>query len=132
MTMPNWYGEQKRKIEIVSGKCVWYQVGKEAVPMRWVIMRDPLGKFETQAVFSTKTEASPKQIVEWFIKRWQVEVTFEESRRHLGIETRASMVGQSERANNAVFVWTIFTNYDDGTRAIQWAGFNLARRFGNR
>jgi hypothetical protein len=25
--------------------------------------------------------------VEWFIKRWQVEVTFEESRRHLGIET---------------------------------------------
>ena len=25
--------------------------------------------------------------MEWFIKRWQVEVTFEESRRHLGIET---------------------------------------------
>jgi len=26
--------------------------------------------------------------VEWFIRRWQVEVTFEESRRHLGIETQ--------------------------------------------
>ena len=25
--------------------------------------------------------------VEWFIKRWQLEVTFEETRRHLGIET---------------------------------------------
>ena len=60
---------------------------KEAVPIRWVIIRDPLGKFATQAVFSTRTEASPKRIVEWFIKRWQLEVTFEESRRHLGIET---------------------------------------------
>jgi len=84
----NWYGEPDRKIEIVSGKCVWYHASKEAVPVRWVIIRDPRGKFETQAVFSTRTEASAKQIIEWFIKRWQVEVTFEESRRHLGIETQ--------------------------------------------
>ena len=87
LTLKHWYGETNRRIEIVSGKCVWYHVGKEAVPIRWVIIRDPLGKFETQAVFSTRTEASPKRIVEWFIKRWQLEVTFEESRRHLGIET---------------------------------------------
>ncbi len=66
---------------MVSGKCVWYQVGKEAVPIRWVIIRDPHDKFETQAIFSTRTEARPKQIVEWFIQRWQVEVTFEESRK---------------------------------------------------
>ncbi len=88
VTIKNWYGEKKRKIEITSGKCVWYHVGKEVVPMRWVIIRDPLKKFETQALLGTKTEASPKQIIEWFIKRWQVEVTFEESRRHLGIETQ--------------------------------------------
>jgi hypothetical protein len=88
ITIENWYGEKNRKIEIVSGKCVWYHVGKEAVPIRWVIIRDPQGKFETQAVFSTRTEATPKKIVEWFVKRWQVEVTFEESRRHLGIETQ--------------------------------------------
>lgn len=88
VTIGNWYGEKKRKIEMVSGKCVWYHVGKEAVPIRWVIIRDPLAKFETQAVFSTRTVASAKRIVEWFIKRWQVEVTFEESRRHLGIETQ--------------------------------------------
>ena len=73
---------------MVSGKCVWYHVGKEAVPIRWVIIRDPLARFETQAIFSTRTEVSPKRVVEWFIKRWQVEVTFEESRRHLGIETQ--------------------------------------------
>jgi hypothetical protein len=82
-----WYGQENREIEIVSGKCVWYHVGKQAVPIRWVIIRDPSGKFETQALLCTNREAVPRQIVEWFIKRWQVEVTFEETRRHLGIET---------------------------------------------
>jgi len=53
-----------------------------------VIIRDPFGKFETQALLCSRTEAAPKKIVEWFIKRWQVEVTFEETRRHLGIETQ--------------------------------------------
>ena len=71
----------------MSGKCVWYHVGKQAVPIRWVIVRDPSAKFATQVLLCTKTEAAPKKIVEWFIKRWQVEVTFEESRRQLGIET---------------------------------------------
>jgi hypothetical protein len=97
VTMKNWYGEPHRKIEMVSGKCVWYQVGKEAVPIRWVIIRDPFSKFATQALLCTKTAASPKQIVDWFIKRWQVEVTFEESRRHLGIETNRQW---SEKAIN--------------------------------
>jgi len=87
VSIGNWYGEKNRKIEVVSGKCVWYHTGKEEVPIRWVVIRDPHSKFETQAIFSTRTEASPKKIVEWFSKRWQVEVTFEESRRHLGIET---------------------------------------------
>jgi len=88
LRMKNWYGERNRQVEIVSGKCVWYHASKQAVPIRWVIVRDPLKKFETQAIFSTRTTAAPKQIVEWFIKRWQVEVTFEESRRHLGLETQ--------------------------------------------
>ena len=88
LRIKNWYGERNRSIEIVSGKCVWYHASKQAVPIRWVIVRDPLGKFETQAVFSTRPTATPKQIIEWFVKRWQVEVTFEESRRHLGIETQ--------------------------------------------
>lgn len=82
-----WYGEENREIEIVSGKCVWYHVGKEVVPIRWVIIRDPRQKFETQALLCTNRKAVPRKIVEWFIKRWQVEVTFEETRRHLGIET---------------------------------------------
>ena len=82
----NWYGVEK-EIEITSGRCVWFHVGKEAVPIRWVIVRDPAEEFDTQAVLCTNQNAAPQQIVEWFVRRWQVEVTFEESRRHLGIET---------------------------------------------
>ena len=82
----NWYGVEK-EIEICSETCVWFHIGKEAVPIRWVIVRDPVERFETQAVLCTNQAAEPRQIVEWFIRRWQVEVTFEESRRHLGIET---------------------------------------------
>lgn len=83
----HWYGTENREIEIVSGKCVWYHTGKEAVPIRWVIIRDPHQKFETQSLLCTNREATPRRIIEWFIKRWQVEVTFEETRRHLGMET---------------------------------------------
>ena len=87
LTVSNWYGEGEREIEIVSGTCVWYHVGKEVVPIRWVLIRDPQEEFETQALLSTKTDAMPDQIISWFLKRWQVEVTFEEARRHLGVET---------------------------------------------
>jgi hypothetical protein len=83
-----WYGGGTREVELASGTAVWYHNGLPAVPIRWVLIRDPLGKFEAQALLCTDLEAIPEQIVAWFVLRWQVEVTFEESRRHLGIETQ--------------------------------------------
>jgi hypothetical protein len=58
------------------------------VSIRWVLICDPDGKFESQALLSTDPDADPVQIVEWFVQRWQLEVTFEEARAHLGIETQ--------------------------------------------
>jgi len=37
---------------------------------------------------STDLEAAPLDILKWFVRRWSVEVTFEEVRRHLGVETQ--------------------------------------------
>ena len=88
LSVQGWYGEGARAIELVSGTCVWYHTGLPAVPIRWVLVRDPLGKFETQALLSTRLEAEPQQILEWFVLRWTVEVTFEETRAHLGVETQ--------------------------------------------
>lgn len=88
VSIKDWYGSREREVEIASQTCVWYHAGKEAVPIRWVLIRDPAGKFETQALLCTNLAAESRQIMQWFIKRWQVEVTFAESRRHLGIETQ--------------------------------------------
>lgn len=53
-----------------------------------MLVKDPAGKFETQALLSTNVESSAQSIVEWFVMRWQLEVTFEEARAHLGVETQ--------------------------------------------
>ena len=33
-------------------------------------------------------DADPVQILKWFVRRWQLEVTFHEVRDHLGVETQ--------------------------------------------
>jgi hypothetical protein len=88
VTVHDWYGAPQRVVEVVTGTCVWYHAGMPAVPIRWVLIRDPQEKFETQALLSTKLAATPQQILEWFVRRWQMEGTFEEARAHLGMETQ--------------------------------------------
>ena len=86
--LPRCYQRRYRALEVTSGTAVWYHTGKPVVPIRWVVVRDPEGRFEPQAFLSTKLGAAPAQIVEWFAQRWQVEVTFAETRAHLGVETQ--------------------------------------------
>src|SRR5512144_124694 len=88
LTLSRWYSQTERTVEICSGTAVWYHTGKPGVPIRWVLVRDPRGKFEPQALLCTHLEAVPEVIVAWFAQRWQVEVTFEEARAHLGVETQ--------------------------------------------
>jgi hypothetical protein len=49
-TIANWYGERERGVEIASETAVWYSTGLFAVPLRWVLVRDPRKKFKTQAL----------------------------------------------------------------------------------
>ena len=83
-----WYGGAERAVDLASGTALWYTPGEDPLPVRWVLVRDPLGKLETQAFFATDQGATPVQIVEWFVLRWSEEVTFEEAREHLGLETQ--------------------------------------------
>jgi DDE superfamily endonuclease len=88
ITVPDWYGTGARGVEIVSDSAVWYHTGLPPVPLRWVLIRDPHGQFDTQALLCTDRDIAPEQILTWFVRRWQLEVTFEEVRRHLGMETQ--------------------------------------------
>ena len=56
--------------------------------MRWVLVVDPDGRLPTQACFTTDLTMAPARVVELFVWRWSLEVTFEEVRRHLGVETQ--------------------------------------------
>ena len=86
--MINWYDGTQRIVEFASDTAVWYHSRKAPVPIRWVLIRDPLDEFEPQALLCTDLDVEPGQIIQWFVLRWQLEVTFQEVRAHLGVETQ--------------------------------------------
>jgi hypothetical protein len=90
-----WYNGTTREVLSFSGASLWYTPGKPPVLIRWVVVRDPAGEFEDTPLLCTDLSATAIQIIEWFVPRWNIEVTFEELRAHLGVETQRQW---SERA----------------------------------
>lgn len=88
LTVARWYGQGERQIEVASRTAVWYHSGLPPVPVRWVLLRDPQGRFETQGLLCTDVTAEPAQVIAWFMQRWQMESTFQQVRTHLGVETQ--------------------------------------------
>ncbi len=86
--LPDWYGEGRREVEFASATAIWFHNGLPPLPIRWVLIRDPKGKFKTQALLCTDLNEKPEQILKWFVMRWRLEVTFHEVRDHLGVETQ--------------------------------------------
>jgi hypothetical protein len=86
VTIAQWYHEPERAVAVGSATAVWYHTGMPPVPLRWVLIRDPQNQFRPQALLSTDLTLSPTQSVTAFVHRWQVEVTFQEGRAHLGVE----------------------------------------------
>lgn len=83
-----WYGRTRKAVEIASFTAVWYKGGKPPVTGRFVLVRDPDGKLEPRAFLCTDSSLRPARILSYFVRRWQMEVTFAEVRRHLGVETQ--------------------------------------------
>jgi len=104
MTVAHWYGAGARTVEVASATAVWYHSGLPPVPLRWVLIRDPQGKFATQALLCTDLAVTPAQILTWFVQRWQLEVTFEEARRHLGLETQRQWSAAAIRRTTPVLL----------------------------
>lgn len=82
-----WYGGGNRKVSVVSRKGCWYRAGEGLVPVRWVHVRDLTGTHRDEYFFSTDPSMTPREIIEYFTQRWSIEVTFEEMRSCLGLET---------------------------------------------
>jgi DDE superfamily endonuclease len=88
LIVDQWYGEGPREVEVATDTAVWYHTGKPPVAIRWILIRDPHERFKPQALLSTNLDYTPEQILLWFVRRWTMEVTFEEARAHLGMETQ--------------------------------------------
>jgi hypothetical protein len=87
-TVALWYGRTNRSVELATGTAVWYHSGLPPVPIRWLLVRDPLGELQPQAFLCTDLNAAALDILQWFVSRWQLEVTFQDARAHLGVETQ--------------------------------------------
>jgi hypothetical protein len=88
VTFSEWYGNLNKQMLISSGVSIWRKSNTELVKVKWVLLKDPEGKLEPVLLACTQTEASLQDIVGFFVRRWRVEVTFAEVRRHLGVETQ--------------------------------------------
>jgi DDE superfamily endonuclease len=87
LTLP-WYDHQPRELDIATGTAFWFHYGLPGVPIRYVLIRDVVGKFDPQALLSTDLTLTPEQILAFFMRRWQMEPTFRHVREHLGVETQ--------------------------------------------
>jgi hypothetical protein len=87
-----WYNQTQRWVHVATGKAIWYTGGKPAVPIRWVLVRDAqpdaATTFAPMALLCTEDTCTAKQIITWYVLRWQTEVTLHETRTHLGVETQ--------------------------------------------
>jgi DDE superfamily endonuclease len=91
----DWYRGQRKKLWLFSRTALWYTPRLPPVAIRYVMVADPAGKLRMEAFFCTDLEATPVQILEWVVMRWSVEVTFEEARAHLGLETQRQWSDQA-------------------------------------
>src|SRR6266850_8412359 len=91
----DWYGGRRKQLWVFSRTALWHTRGLPPVDIRFVLVGDPEGKLRMEAFFCTDLQATPVQILEWVVMRWSVEVTFEESRAHLGVETQRQWSDQA-------------------------------------
>lgn len=84
-----WYGGSRQRVKFVTATGLWYDKQASAVtPIRWVaVLGDERAGRETAYFFSSDPEWDAERIIEHYAARWNIEVTFEEARAHLGLET---------------------------------------------
>jgi hypothetical protein len=84
----SWYGGGRKTLQILSRVGLWHARGLDPVAIRYLVVRDPEGEVRDAAYFCTDVGETPRQILGWVVQRWSMEVTFEEVRMHLGVETQ--------------------------------------------
>ncbi len=83
-----WYGGQHKAMLVFTRVGLWHRKGQDPVAIRYVLARDPEGRQSDAAYLCTDVRFAPETILKYVVQRWSVEVTFEEARAYLGLETQ--------------------------------------------
>jgi hypothetical protein len=83
-----WYGHHNQEMLLTSGTAIWDSNKGYRVPLKWVLLKDPQHKLDPVLLASSNLNIEAADMVRFFVRRWRVEVTFAEVRRHLGVETQ--------------------------------------------
>jgi hypothetical protein len=84
----DWYGGRRKPVQVFSRAGLWHRRGCDPVAIRYVLARDPEGVQSDAAYFCTDERYGPEEVLKYVVQRWSLEVTFEEARAHLGLETQ--------------------------------------------
>lgn len=82
------YDGKKKKVKYLTNTAMWGADGFFPIPIRWVLVQDPTGEMNPLPLMSTDVTLTAIKIIELYVDRWGLEVTFEEVRELLGVETQ--------------------------------------------
>lgn len=90
-----WYGGDGKILDYRTGISLWHTPGHLPVVLHWVLVRleetnqrTGKGRVRGAVFFCSDTTQTPEAILACYVLRWNIEVTFEEVRAHLGLETQ--------------------------------------------
>jgi hypothetical protein len=82
------YGQKTKRLKYITSVSLWGCDGFLPIPIRWVLVVDVERELDPMPLMCTDLTISVQQIITYYFKRWNIEVTFEEVREHLGVETQ--------------------------------------------
>jgi hypothetical protein len=90
-------------------------------PVKVVAVEHLRGGRGREVFYSTRTEAQAEQILQWFSRRWSIEVTFHECKQHLGIDEPENRTREAVRrtAPTGFLLYSLITLWHECIRSEQ-------------
>lgn len=82
------YDGKKKRVKYLTNTAMWGADGFCPIAIRWVLVRDPTNEMDPLPLMSTDVTLTAIRMIELYVDRWGLEVTFQETREHLGVETQ--------------------------------------------
>jgi len=82
------YDGKKKRVKYLTNTAMWGADGFCPIAIQWVLVVDPTGEMDPLPLMSTDVNLTAIKIIELYVDPWGLEVTFQEAREHLGMETQ--------------------------------------------